>query len=123
MKIIPVLKGLNIIDCCEGFVINATSEEVGAIYMALRTVEDIFPETESAPDCAALVKTIKAFVNGTDDEVHKPDYSYESELLKRASDTNTNAPGSKSHMLRPPCEQCPDWCNCKDGCLYEKPKR
>lgn len=34
-------------------------------------------------------------------------------------DTTTLEPGSLKHMLRPPCEQCPHWNNCGNGCLYE----
>ena len=46
-------------------------------------VEDLFPKTESAPMAGELAKTISDRANGTDEEVHKPDYSYESDLMKR----------------------------------------
>ena len=69
----------------KGYLLSATTKEVGTIYFALRVVEDLFPETDSAPLAGELAKTIRDRANGTDEEVHKPDYSYESDMMmKRA---------------------------------------
>lgn len=42
----------------KGYLLSASTKEVGTIYFALRVVEDLFPETDSAPMAGELAKTI-----------------------------------------------------------------